>query len=324
MYLRKFVFLLFFIFSFGCSTSTKLMKTDLKEDSEFLKGGAKIEEYKEIEPPKVLAKKENQPVVKKKKPVAVSKKPVKAKKKPKIKVVEGEKKTDFPFKVGERVVLSANYFGVEAGKITIGMNPDKKVNGKLAFNFYAEGKTSSVFSMFYRIHDKVESLWDPVKKRPFLVAFHLDESKQKREIRTHFDWGKKKASFLEEGKKKKKGKIRKSAEYPLNRTVQDIVSAFFYFRSLPLQVGKYYSFHVFNKGERVKVTLKVSKREVVKTSKGPFEALLLKPEFQVEGKFKKVGDISLWVTDDEYRQIVRIETKIKIGTVVAKLHSIRR
>ena len=37
-----------------------------------------------------------------------------------------------------------------------------------------------------------------------------------------------------------------------------------------------------------------------------------------------VGEVLVWLTDDERKFVVRLETKIKIGTIVAKLKSLEK
>lgn len=334
--MKKFKILILPIFLMvSCSSPKKVRKDVIVSDSDFLKNGQVIENFKPKEKEsKVVDKKSSSsktsktkkadktaPVKGKKEASSKEEKPARSKK---IETIVNNETWGFPFVPGEKVVLSAKYFGMEAGKITLGMFQNKKVNGKKAAHFYAEGRTSSIFAMVYKIKDKVESLWDPVKKRPFLIAFHIDESKQKREIRTHFKWDKGISTTVEEGWKKKKGDYKEKKTYKIAGTGQDIMSAFFYMRTLPLEVGKTYTYNVFEEDKLVKASIFVEKREVLSTRLGKFKSLVLIPNFKVEGKFKKVGDIRVWVTDDKYRQIIRIESKIKIGTIVAKLHSLTR
>jgi len=323
----------------SCGTTFKKnRKSVYSEDSDFLKQGRKIEVFKDP----VSEKKDNDKDVVTKKAVKVE-----AKKKTSIeketpkdkalnKAVESQKKTDriyeskslkksvYPFKVGEKVVLSASFFGVEAGKITIGVDTYKVIEGKKVYNFYALGKTSSIFSMFYKIGNKIESLWDPSIGKPVSLAFDAKETKQKYKSRIYFDWKNKRAEFLEEGWSKKKGDYKEKKTWELSKPGQDIVSSIFYTRTLPLAVGKTYPVTVFEDAKTIDAYIYVDRKEVLKTRAGKFNTIVIKPTFSTQGKFKKNGDISVWLTDDEFRQVVRIESKIKIGTVVAKLHSLKR
>ena len=228
------------------------------------------------------------------------------------------------FPEGEKVVLSMIYFGVEAGRIHIGIKSDKLVNGEEALHFYALGKTSSFFSLIYKIKDRIESLWSLKFKRPLTLAFDVNETKQKYKTRSYFDWDKKRVDYFEEGWHKKKGKYQNQKTWELPTKAQDIVSVLFYLRTLPLKVGETYTFDIMENQKLIKTHLKVDRREVIVTNIGKRSALLLKPSFTTKGKFKKIGDISIWVTDDKYRQILRIESKIKLGTIIAKIERLIR
>jgi len=320
----------------SCGTVFKKnRKSVYSQDSEFLKQGRKIEDFVDPTPKVVKATSEKTEEVagsKKTKKNKIAKKSEEKEisktskaKEPELKKEKAAKPDeDFPFKVGESVVLAASFFGVEAGRITIGVDTFKKIEGKKVYNFYALGKTSSVFSMFYKIGNKIESLWDPEIEKPVSLAFDAKETKQKYKSRVYFDWKNKKAEFLEEGWSKKKGDYKEKKTWDLSKSGQDIVSAIFYTRTLPLRVGKSYDVTVFEDAKMIDARIVVDRKEVLRTRVGKLNTIVIKPTFSVEGKFKKNGDISVWLTDDEYRQVVRIESKIKIGTVVAKLYSMKR
>ena len=330
-----FLFISCFVVASCSSSSKKSRKSVFEEDSDFLKQDYKIEDFspKKVEglstkPKKTTKKKSKHKFESKHKTKLKTKQKKYIKKelqdlsKLKDKEASSEKKEqNLPFRVGEKVVLAASFFGVEAGKITIGVDKFKKIGGEKVYNFYAVGKTSSVFSLFYKIQNKIESLWSPKTMKPISLAFDTKETKQKYKARVYFDWPNKKASFVEEGWSKKKGDYQKKKTWKLLKSGQDIVSAIFYTRTFPLEIGKTYTITVFENAKMIDAKLKVDRAEVLKTRMGRLNTLVLKPSFSTSGKFEKNGEISIWITDDEYRQVVRIETKIKIGTVVAKLHS---
>lgn len=315
----------------SCSSPFKKNSDTFLADSDFLKQGHKIEEYASVEKnteEKLGSEKKQSTKIedKVKKSAAKSSKGTNNKKnslvehKVDAKSIEGR----FPFRVGEEVTLSATFFGVEAGKIILGVDKFKKFEGKKQYHFYVFGKTSSVFSMFYKVRNKIEALWDPVIKKPRTLAFDVIESKQKYKIRVYFDWLKKRGEYLEEGWSKKKGDYKVKKKWKLEDAAQDFVSAAFYMRTLPFEIGKEHKLTVMEEDKVIEVFFKVDRKEVLRTRVGKFNTIVLKPRFSVKGKFKQVGEISVWLTDDSYRQVVRIESKIKLGTVVAKLHSIKR
>ncbi|HQO18189.1 MAG TPA: DUF3108 domain-containing protein, partial [Candidatus Cloacimonas sp.] len=51
------------------------------------------------------------------------------------------------------------------------------------------------------------------------------------------------------------------------------------------------------------------------------ECLVIEPKLKGEAIFKQSGRILIWVTNDEYKIPVRLESKITIGSFVAILKS---
>ena len=63
--------------------------------------------------------------------------------------------------------------------------------------------------------------------------------------------------------------------------------------------------------------------EKVLTDIGEIETIKVKPEVQIEGVFKPIGDVFFYLTNDDRKLVVRIESKIKIGTLVSEVVEIR-
>src|SRR5690606_29120766 len=103
---------------------------------------------------------------------------------------------------------------------------------------------------------------------------------------------------------------------------QNVVSAAFYMRTFTYGPDKELAFRVADAGKNLVFTGKVLRREKLDTEIGQLDTVVVKPKITIDGVFKQVGDILIWLTDDERKHIVRIESKIKIGTIVAKLKSI--
>ena len=50
-------------------------------------------------------------------------------------------------------------------------------------------------------------------------------------------------------------------------------------------------------------------------------AMLVKPILKSEGLFQNKGDISIWLTDDEAKTPVRVETEVSIGKSNGRIES---
>ena len=105
---------------------------------------------------------------------------------------------------------------------------------------------------------------------------------------------------------------------------QNVFSAVFYMRTFTLIPGQTISFRVADEKKNMVVKGHVLKRETLTTALGEIKTIKMKPEIEIEGIFKPIGEVYFWMTDDDRKLIVRIESKIKIGTIVASLDELVR
>ena len=103
--------------------------------------------------------------------------------------------------------------------------------------------------------------------------------------------------------------------------MSDILSSFFYTRTLPLELGKSYEMTVFSdeKPYDLKVTVH-PKLEKVTVPAGKFECIRIDPNIIGDAIFKaKEGKMSIWMTNDNRRMPVLIRSRVFIGAFDAEL-----
>lgn len=228
-----------------------------------------------------------------------------------------------PFWVGEEVVHDVHYFKVSAGELRMKVEPFSMVNGRKSYTFAIEIKTSSLFSRFYKVEDRVETLVDYEDLVPRVFQLHVKESGKVAESRMLFDTKTNKATFWEKKVTKDDGEVEKKEEWDILPYSQNVYSAVFYMRNFKWEPGKEVSFRVANENENLVFSGKALKREVLNTRLGPIKAIKIQPQIVLKGQFKPIGDNFIWISDDEHRYILRIESKIKIGTLVSEVVEIR-
>jgi hypothetical protein len=102
-------------------------------------------------------------------------------------------------------------------------------------------------------------------------------------------------------------------------------AAFFYFlRTLPLEMGKTYSYNRYFRKDLNPVVIKVLKREKMDLPGGrEIQCLVLGPVVGNDGLFAPRAEAKLWLTDDERHIPVQIRSKLPFGTVTLKLTSMK-
>jgi hypothetical protein len=227
-----------------------------------------------------------------------------------------------PFRPGESVTLKLSYFNMTAGDLVMGVLPFKEVNGKKSYHFSVGIKSNSFFSSIYAADDSAETFMDYDTLLPYNMAVDVKETKQLRTVRSYFDWKKKKAYFWEKKITKKSGVEEKKLEWNIDAYAQNIFSAAFYMRVFTLTPGKVIEFKVSDNQKNMVVKANVIRRETLQTDIGELKTVVIKPEIAIDGIFKPMGEVFFWLTDDDRKFVVRIESKIKIGTIVGSLKEI--
>ena len=303
--------------------SPKTKKTKTKKDS-----SKKVVKKDSPKTKKTKTKKDNSKKVESKKVIKPKAEKTKvSKRNPEYEDTEGfdgRRPIVDPYRVGEKIKLEVSYFGVTAGYLTIETLPFKVVNGRKSYHFKISVRSSSTFSMFYSVDDYAETFIDYEKLIPYNYVIRMDETKKVGENKALFDWEKGKAYTWERKIDKKKGRQEKNYEWDLLPYSQNVFSAPFYMRSFALKPKKSLKVMVGHRGKNLEMTAKVLRREKLKTKVGTFDTVVIKPSFMIDGDFKPVGDIVFWHTDDDQKLIVRMEAKIKIGTIVGSLESLDR
>lgn len=229
-----------------------------------------------------------------------------------------------PFREGESVVLTVKYFSTTAGTLALDVDPFKTVNSKKSYAFALSLKTAGLFSMFYSVNDRAETLVDYIDFIPLTYTANMVESKQVKEVRVFYDRAKSEATHWEKVVKKDTGETKKKITWAISENAQNLISSLFYIRLYDLEPGKSYSFKIADEGKNINFHFDVLRRELLSTEIGDVKTVVVKPIIVLEDRLAATGDMFIWMTDDERKMIVRIEAKIKVGTLVASLKSLNK
>lgn len=224
-----------------------------------------------------------------------------------------------PFRVGEEVVHDVHYFKVSAGELFLKVDPFVEVNGRKAYTFTTAIKSSSMFSTFYSADDKAVTYVDFLDLVPHVFTLAVKETGQLRDAKGLIDLQKNMATYWEKKYTKKNGQEERKLEWEVLPFSQNVYSAAYYMRLFKWEIGKEYAFRVADQGENLVFKGKALRKEKLETEVGTFDTIVVKPEITVKGVFRPIGDIFFWLSDDDRKFILRIESNIKIGTIVSEV-----
>ncbi|PJA26237.1 MAG: DUF3108 domain-containing protein [candidate division Zixibacteria bacterium CG_4_9_14_3_um_filter_46_8] len=207
---------------------------------------------------------------------------------------------------GERFEFIIRYGPIKAGSAVMEVKNTVDCAGHNAYHVTSTAQSSGFFSMFFKVDDRVETFIDTEGIFPHRFEKHLNEGKFKADKVTNFD---QKNHLAITGK----DTIR---TYPF---VQDILSAFYYARTLALEVGKPVLIDNHTDRKNYPLEIKVHRRERVSTRAGTFNCLLLEPVLRTSAIFENKGRLLVWITDDNFKMPVMMKSKVLIGSITTEL-----
>lgn len=245
----------------------------------------------------------------------------KKKKEFEFEVRRGEK---IPFGPGEHTTMAITYMGVEAGTFELSVLPYKYVSGRKVFHLRGHGYSTAVFALFYRVDDVGESFMDYDGLFTHKFQLKVDESRQNRDLVEFYDQKAHVVHFWDKLVHTKKGLRITQFTKETMPYAQDAMTAAFYLRTLPLEVGKSYVYPMVTNGKVWQVKAKVLRKEELVTEIGKIPAIVIEPETSFEGVIKTTGKSFIWLSDDEHRNFLKIDAKVKIGSVIAYLKKLKQ
>ena len=102
----------------------------------------------------------------------------------------------------------------------------------------------------------------------------------------------------------------------------DDVSFIYFVRTIPLEVGRTYTFNRYFKGDGNPVTVRVVRRERIEVPAGTFNTIVLQPIIQTDGMFGEGGEALIYLTDDNRRLLVKMTSRVPvIGNLQLQMES---
>ena len=183
----------------------------------------------------------------------------------------------------------------------------RTVDSKRCFHLRSKAYSVGFVKLVYPVKDFIESYMDVDSFYPWLFKKNVREGKYRAKFTIKFD--QKNHRAIREGVYNVKTYER----------VQDILSAFYYVRTLNLEPGDTIPLPYHDDGGNYPIKVIVHRRDTVSVPAGRFACLVVEPIIATPGLFQRKGRMFLWITDDEKKMPVMMVSKIPIGSVVAKL-----
>jgi hypothetical protein len=219
----------------------------------------------------------------------------------------GQAPARVPWAAGENLEYTVRMLGIKSGTGVMQVVGIDSMRGHATWRLHFNIKGSALGA--YHVDDTYDSWMDVVSLNS--LRFEQDLLEGGKKTKRIYDIFPSRAMFHKEGKEE-----QKSVPDPL-----DDASFFFFVRTLPLEVGATYTFDKYFDPKANPVTIKVLRKDTVSVPAGRFPAIVLQPTFNTNGLFSQNGHAEIWLSDDEHRILLRMDTHfafVKLGLTLNK------
>lgn len=216
------------------------------------------------------------------------------------------------FPIPERLEFDLSYTGITAGHA---VQEVKQVGDDI--HILSTARSAEWLRFFFPVDDRIESFLTAGVPPLFIGTPRLYQERKhegktitNREAR--FDRQKLEVITIDHRNKSQK-------QQAITKRTYDTLSSFFYFRTIPLQVGTSYFIDIYDCNRLWNTEVKVLRREELVTPLGRFKTIVIQPLLKSEGIFARTGDMFIWLTDDDRRIPVQMKSKVVVGSITATL-----
>ena len=221
---------------------------------------------------------------------------------------------------GERLVFDIKYGLVTAGEATLNLQKIQHQENE-AWRIFSTAETNSFFDRVFRVRDTIESISTSDSLMSLVFTKRLSEGKY-RQHRIHQNYFDQNLSIYSNFRFNRGVWEESRIEIPSG--TYDLLSAFYQVRTMDMVPGQTIPINVTTDGKNYNALVNVLRKETINTVLGRVECLVIEPALEGEAIFQQTGDIHIWLTNDDRKIPVLLQSKVIFGHFRAILKSVNR
>ena len=204
------------------------------------------------------------------------------------------------FAPGERLSYDVSFGHLHVGRGTMLLGGPDTIRGHTAWRatFTIAGGT-----FFFHVRDSTVSWFDTATLSSLRFVQHINEG------RYHAD-----RDYTIYPERAAYARLNKP-EVPSVHQPLDDASFLYFLRSVPLEVGRTYTFNRYFQPEGNPIVIRVLRREQVTVPAGTFNAIVVQPQFKTSGIFSQKGHAEVWLADDSTHMMLQLKSGLTFGSL---------
>jgi len=206
---------------------------------------------------------------------------------------------------------------VKAGSVSFKVK-EEILNNSFVYHITAKGKTYTFYNWFYKVNDVYETYVS--KKTVLPQKFIRDVSEGGFKLDHNYVFNRKTMKVHTVSKVNKHPENIK--DFDFNACTQDMLSAIYYMRTIDfkeMKIGEEKPVEVFLDNEFYNLSMIYKGKATVDTKFGKVKCIKVQPKVISGRVFKDDESVIVYVTDDENKIPVLIESPLSVGTIKAIL-----
>ena len=218
---------------------------------------------------------------------------------------------EHPFSIGETLEFDLKVNIIKAGHAKLQVIGEEVVDENQTYHIKYTVKSNRYVDRLFYVRDQVDSWLDKKGLFTHRLIKNIREGSYRYKLEA-------KMNYIDSTL------TSEDDVFQIDSEIRDPFSLFYYLRSIPLKVGQKLSFKTFDNGQFVDFHIIVHRKENIRVPAGRFKCLVIEPYRKGKTLFKQKGDMRIWLTDDDRRLPVKIETKATFGSMTMLLKKISR
>jgi hypothetical protein len=230
-----------------------------------------------------------------------------------------ENPAPLPFAPGETLTYDVDWSIFPAGKVVASLPAGREKPGS-PYEVKTTARSQGFVSLLYNVQDEYNSFFDPRTLCSDRIVKTVNEGRRHKQTEIVFNYARGLA-LLDERDPTKPDAPTKHDENAIPGCAEDVLSAFYFLRRQPLEIGKSIRLEVNDGSRTQQVIVEVQAREQIQTSLGNMAAIRVEP--RVFGQLiPRKGRMLIWFSEDPKRLPLRIKMMISVGTITGNLVSV--
>jgi hypothetical protein len=213
--------------------------------------------------------------------------------------------------IGEQINYRVAFGVIPAGAARLSVLDTTTIRGRRAVHAISTARSAKGFDWVFRVRDSVETWFDA--DSIYSLQFHkrLSEGSFRDDQKVIYDTEHGRAFWWSRGKEKPVQNV--------DPRVVDVLAAGYKARTVALAVGDTLLFKTHDVDKVYDLMVFVRARESIETPVGKFDCFKVEPVLKSGGLFQKEKSarVFIWVTADQRRIPVQMQSKVSFGSVTA-------